>query len=312
MLDRLTLDQLRTLVAVAETGSFSAAGRRLQRVQSGVSQAMQGLEDTLGVALFDRDAKTPKLTDAGRVILADARHLLDSAQRLRARAETIAGDVEPELTLAVDAMFPNEFLMVSLKALAKTFPHLSVTVFTEGLGGAEQRLRDGAARLGFYVPRPQQSSDFDSTFLASVDMVPVVATAHPLAKTKPPLTRAVLEEHVQLVLTDRTQITAGFTGGVISRHVWRFADLGARLDYLLAGFGWCNMPMHMVEEHIAAKRLKRLRLQENDSWSLPIHVLHARARPPGRAGRWLVDDLRHRLGSCPKDGSVTSIKPQRH
>jgi hypothetical protein len=81
MLDRLTLDQLRILVAVEEEGSFSSAARRLGRVQSAVSQSVQALEATLGVALFDRSERTPKLSDAGRALLADARQV--SAQRLR-------------------------------------------------------------------------------------------------------------------------------------------------------------------------------------------------------------------------------------
>ena len=62
MLDRLTLDQLRVLIAVAETGSFSAAARQLGRVQSAVSQAVATLEDILGTALFDRYGKTPSST----------------------------------------------------------------------------------------------------------------------------------------------------------------------------------------------------------------------------------------------------------
>ena len=304
MLDRLTLDQLRTLIAVAETGSFSGAGRRLQRVQSAVSQTVQGLEATLGIQLFDRSAKTPTLTDAGRVILDDARQMIAGAERLRARAETIAGDVEPELTLAVDAMFPNAFLMECLKALTEAFPHLSVTLFTEGLGGAEQRVREGAARLGLYTPRPQPTPDMESEFFVAIEMVPVVSADHPLAMAPAPITRALLEDQVQLVLTDRTQITAGFSGGVISRRIWRFADLGTRLNFLLRGFGWCNMPLHMVETHIKAGQLKRLQLKENNTLTLPIHVVHARSRPPGRAGRWLMDDLRHRLGTCPKSGGV--------
>jgi DNA-binding transcriptional LysR family regulator len=57
MLDRLTLDQLRIVIAVAETGSFSGAARRLGRVQSAVSQSVQSLEATLGIPLFDRAAK---------------------------------------------------------------------------------------------------------------------------------------------------------------------------------------------------------------------------------------------------------------
>jgi DNA-binding transcriptional LysR family regulator len=303
MLDRLTLDQLRTLIAVADSGSFSAAGRNLRRVQSAVSQAMQALETTLGVALFDRSGKVPVLTDAGKSILDHARKLVGGAEALRAKAESIASDVEPDLSLAVDAMLPNQLLMESLKLLAAHFPDLPVTVFTEGLGGAEQRLRDNTARLGLYSWRPGQD-DLVSEFLASIAMAPVVASDHPLAKAKGPIPRAVLEDHVQLVLTDRTQITARFSGGVISRRIWRFADLGTRLEYLLAGFGWCNMPLHLVQTHIDSGRLKRLQLAENNSWDLPIHVVHDRNRPPQRAGRMLIEDLKVRLTACPTHGSV--------
>ena len=307
MLDRLTLDQLRTLIAVADSGSFSAAGRSLRRVQSAVSQTMQALESTLGVTLFDRSGKIPALTEAGKSILDHARKLVTGAEALRAKAESIASDVEPELSLAVDAMFPNPLLMVSLKLLAVHFPDLPVTVFTEGLGGAEQRIRDHTARLGLYSWRPTQD-DLASAFLADIAMAPVVASDHPLAKVKGPIGRPVLEDHVQLVLTDRTQITSRFSGGVISRRIWRFADLGTRLEYLLAGFGWCNMPMHLVETHIESGKLTRLNLAENSSWNLPIHVVHDRNRPLQRAGRMLMEDLRVRLTTCPKHGPVQGRK----
>lgn len=299
MLDRLTLDQLRTLIAVAETGSFSAAGLQLQRVQSAVSQTIQALEATLEVALFDRSGKAPTLTDAGRALLTDAQKLVKSAEALRARASRIASDIEPELTLAVDAFFPNDLLMQSLKSLSKAFQHLPVTVFTEGLGGAEQRLRDGAARLGLYTPRAVRTEGITTDFLTSIAMVPIAAADHPLAKIKGAIPREVLEEQVQLVLIDRTQITAGFTGGIISHRIWRFADLSTRLEYLLGGFGWCNMPLHLVNHYIAAGKLKQLRLKQDGPWSLPIHVVHEITHPPGRAGRWLVEDLRTRLKSCP-------------
>ncbi len=303
MLDRLTLDQLRTLIAVADSGSFSAAGRALRRVQSAVSQTMQALESTLGIDLFDRSGKVPALTDAGKAILEEARKLVRGAETLRAKAESMASDVEPDLCLAVDAMFPNLLLMESLRVLAGAFPQLPVTVFTEALGGAEQRIRDHSARLGIYAWRPAQD-DLASEFLAGIAMAPVVAAAHPLASVKGPITRAILEDQVQLVLTDRTQVTARFSGGVISHRIWRFADLGTRLDYLLAGFGWCNMPLHLVQPHLDAGRLVRLELTENPSWELPIHVVHDRARPPQKAGRMLIDDLRVRLTTCPKHAPV--------
>src|SRR5262245_9197480 len=133
MLDRLTLDQLRILVAVAEDGSFSSAARRLGRVQSAVSQSIQALEATLEVTLFERGDRTPKLSEAGRALLADARQVLRSAENLRAHAASILSEVEPELSLAVDAVFPDDVLRASLQGLSREFPHLPVTLFTEGL-----------------------------------------------------------------------------------------------------------------------------------------------------------------------------------
>ena len=299
MIDPLTLDQMRVLVAVADEGSFSAASRALGRVQSAISQSIQTLETTLGVSLFDRSYKTPRLTDAGRAIVDDARALIVAAGALRARAQSIAEDVEPELTLAVDAIFPMPLLMESLKAFRSAFPLVPATLFTEALGGAEQRLRDGAARLAIYTVPPTRPTDLFAEFMTRIVLWPVVAADHPLAKLPGPLTRELLEPHVQLVLTDRTPLTQNMSGGIVSRHIWRFADLSTRLDFLLAGFGWCNMPIHMVVDPIAAGRLKRLDIADRDEVALPIYVVHERGRSPGRAGRWLVADLRERLKTCP-------------
>ena len=66
MLEAVTLDQLRVLITVAEEGSFSAAARKLKRVQSAISQAMANLEGQLGLLLWDRSAKVPKSTEIGR------------------------------------------------------------------------------------------------------------------------------------------------------------------------------------------------------------------------------------------------------
>jgi DNA-binding transcriptional LysR family regulator len=190
-------------------------------------------------------------------------------------------------------------LMESLKALRVAFPLLPASVFTEALGGAEQRLRDGAARLAIYTIPPASPSDLVSEFMTRVAMWPVVAADHPLAALPQPLTREALEPHVQLVLTDRTPLTQNLSGGILSRHIWRFADLTTRLDFLLAGFGWCNMPSHMVSGHVEAGRLKRLRIVHQEEIALPLYVVHERGRSPGRAGRWLIADLRERMKTCP-------------
>ncbi len=300
MIDALTLDQMRIFVAAADAGSFSAAARKLGRVQSAVSQSIAGLESHLGVTLFDRSGKAPRLTQAGSAMIKDARRLLERADELKARAASIASGVEPELSLAVDPIFPHEPLMASLKGLSQAFPKLPVTIFTENLGGSEQRLRDGVAQFAI-APMPLAGvGDLAAEFLAAFDVTPVVSMDHPLAREPEPIVRATLEPHIQLVLTDRTPLTQNFSGGIVGHHIWRFADLSTRLEFLLAGFGWCNMPLHMVRDHIAAGRLKALKLAEQDPFQFRVHVMRLRGSEIGLAGRWLIDDLRRLLTVCPE------------
>src|SRR5436189_4661240 len=89
MLDGVTLDQLRTFIAAAEQGSFSAAGRKLGRANSVVSQTLATLENQLGVTLFDRSARYPGLTANGLARLQDARAVPDHMDSMKARAKTL-------------------------------------------------------------------------------------------------------------------------------------------------------------------------------------------------------------------------------
>lgn len=65
-----TLDQLKVFLAVVETGSFTAAAKRLRRAVSAISYAIATLEQQLGLELFDRQgSRTPALTEAGVAML---------------------------------------------------------------------------------------------------------------------------------------------------------------------------------------------------------------------------------------------------
>ena len=96
MLDTVTLDQLRTLIVVAEEGSFSAAARVLQRVQSAVSQAMSNMETQLGVRLFDRSTRVPSLTDQGRAVVVAAQRVWAEFDALRRLSADMATGVEAQ------------------------------------------------------------------------------------------------------------------------------------------------------------------------------------------------------------------------
>ncbi len=298
MIGTLTLDQLRVLVAIADTGSFSAAGRDLRRVQSAISQTVANLEDLQGVALFDRGGHRPRLTDVGRVLVDQARLVLASASRFEAVAASTRAGVEPELTIAIDPLVPTAPLIDSLRALSETFPDLPVHFSTEGLGGSLRRLRSGSAAIGLCLLLPGVPEDLAAYPLLHAPMHAVVSPGHPLATLGRPATEDDLAPHVQLVLSDPAN-PGGPNYGVAGTRLWRFVDLGRRLDFLLAGFGWCRMPEHLVAPLVATGVLTTIEVHEDPTPSegLTIYAAHRRDRALGVAGRWLLDDLRRRLVS---------------
>ncbi|MBP0437697.1 LysR family transcriptional regulator [Tianweitania sediminis] len=297
MIGSLTLDQLRVLVAIAESGSFSAAGRRLGRVQSAISQSIASLEEAQGVSLFDRSGHRPTVTDVGRVLIDQARAVLASASRFEAVAAGTRDGLEPELAVAIDPLVPTAPLIDSLRALRASFPNLPVSFSTEGLGGAERRLRSGKAAVALCLLIPAVPDDITAIPLLGIRPVPVVAAGHPLASLGRPASRADLQQHVQLILSDPTD-PDGPSYGVVGTGSWKFVDLARRMDFLLAGFGWCRMPEHLIKEHVASGRLVPLELTEDlsgASGSIMIYAAHIRDRALGQAGRWLLEDLATRL-----------------
>jgi DNA-binding transcriptional LysR family regulator len=306
VLEPVTLDQLRILIAIAEGGSFSAAARRLRRAQSAISHAVVALETALGVGLFDRQGRLPQLTEAGRSLLADARAVVLRADEMRARAQSMTEGIESELSLAVDPMFPRDLLIESVRALQIKFPLLPLTVQTETLGTVEARVRDGVARLGI-SPSDERlpNADLERRFLSEFTLVSVVAADHPLARHHGPIPLSELERHVQLVLSERDWLVARAQGrpvtsvmrGVISPHVWRFADLATRYDFLRAGFGFCNMPLHMVGRDIEAGSLKRIEFEGwgKPAYNVPLYLILKRGREPGPAACWLIRDMEQRF-----------------
>src|SRR6266849_10017210 len=118
-----SIDQLLVLLAVAETGSFSGAAKRLGRATSAISYAIDTLEKQLGLSLFDRGTtRKPKLTQQGEAIVSEARAVSQSIETLRARVKGFLDQLEPEVSLVVDCMLPSERLVPVLSDFHTKFP----------------------------------------------------------------------------------------------------------------------------------------------------------------------------------------------
>jgi len=294
MLDGVSLDQLRTFVAAADEGSFSAAARRLRRTQSAVSETIANLEGQLSVVLFDRSARYPRVTKQGEVLLADARSVVRAVDGMKARAKGIAGGLEPELAAVIDVFFPISTIADVSHEFRREFPATPLRLYVEALGGAVQPVIDGRASFGLVGSLPTLPPGLVAERITSVEFVMVAAARHPLAAHQGLIPREELARHVQLVLTDRSDLSQGREFGVMSPSTWRLADLFAKHAFLVSGLGWGGMPLHAVEKDIAEGRLIELPIEDTaGGLKLPMSAVYRVDAPPGPAGRWMIDRLKH-------------------
>jgi DNA-binding transcriptional LysR family regulator len=286
------LDQIAVFLAIVETGSFAAAARKLGRATSVISYAVANLEGQLGVTLFARaGTRTPQLTEAGRAILSDSRGLAIALDALLAKARGLTAGLEAEVSLVVDVMLPAKKLVKALEEFRRLYPTVALRLRVEALGAVTQMVLEGTAAFGVSGPLELASDLLTRGPAGSVKLVAVAAPNHPLANLNAPIGAALARDHIQLVLTDRSNLTAGRDFGVVSVKSWRLADLGAKHALLLAGLGWGNMPKPMVNDDLKRGRLVELQIEIPGALTFPFHTVYRNDTPPGPAASWLMERL---------------------
>jgi DNA-binding transcriptional LysR family regulator len=299
MLDGVSLDQLRTFIAAADEGSFSAAGRRLRRAQSVVSQTMANLEGQLGVKLFDRRGHLPVLTDHGRALLADARSVAGNVDLLKTRARSLAGGLEPELSVAVDVMFPETAFIGAVAAFQKAFPATLLRFDIESSAVIEPVL-EGRCAIGVVGAWALAPPQLTRELLLTIRVPIVVSPQHPLATRRGRIPMTVLGEYIQISHLDPSDLSLVY-GAVHVKYprVWRLSHLGAKLAFLRAGFGFGGMPLHAIEADLASGALVEITPEDAPSGGHVIEMgaVYRTDSPPGPAGRWFIDRLKQEPAS---------------
>jgi DNA-binding transcriptional LysR family regulator len=178
----MEIQQLREFAAIAETGSFSKAARRLRIAQPPLSRHIRQLEDELGIKLFVRTAIGVQLTREGamllqqaRTVLEDASALVDLATRARAgRASTLRVAMAPGLCEVVNRIRIH---------LVKTVPQLSI----EGtdMSSAQQyaAIRRRLVDVGL-LRHLSEDAEIETEPLFGERFVVLVSETHPLAKKR--------------------------------------------------------------------------------------------------------------------------------
>ena len=120
-----------------------------------------------------------------------------------------------------------------------------------------------------------------------------------------------MREHVQIVLADRSLLSQDYEIGIYSERRWRVLDLSAKHALLRAGLGWGGMPIHVVADDLAKKRLVRLHIEEAGSptFEAALFAIHRTAEPPGPAARWLIERLAEACKGVAKRESRQAAEP---
>ncbi|WP_329005371.1 LysR family transcriptional regulator [Kribbella sp. NBC_00709] len=171
--------ELRYFVAVAEELHFGRAAQRLAMAQPPLSRAIQQLERRLGVVLLHRTARAITLTEAGSVLLLEARTVLDAVEAAERRTRRAAD--QPGVVLAAKAGASSELLSKLLDAYAAEPGAVAVEVMLCGPGEPASLLRTGRADVALLHRPYDTTAGFDTEDLHTEQQVVVLPAGHPLA-----------------------------------------------------------------------------------------------------------------------------------
>jgi DNA-binding transcriptional LysR family regulator len=181
----MELRHLRYFVAVAEEENVSRAALKLHVSQPGLSRQIRDLEDEIGFQLFERSAKSVRLTAAGKVFLTEAREVLLRAEAAVNTARAVAHGGSGEIHVGYAPSLTVQILPLMLRTFQGEFPHVRVTL--HDLSSEEMLAQLGEKKLQLALttrPPGKMSRGLSFVEIARYAMVVAVAPNHPLAKLK--------------------------------------------------------------------------------------------------------------------------------
>tara|TARA_A100001391_G_C5007600_1_gene262398 strand:+ start:130 stop:1008 length:879 start_codon:yes stop_codon:yes gene_type:complete len=281
----VSLDQLQAFVIAAETGSFSAAARRLHKAQSAVSTQISNLEEDLGLALFSRAGRSPTLTPAGEHLLLEARVILDRREHLIGVARSFEAHVEQRLVVAIDEIYPERIMAEVFAEFAEHFPHVELELLFPMMEDVSRLVLTGKADLGVMWRQEILPTELGFQTLGWVPIKMVCGKHHPLAEVR--VDWEDLKRHRQILV-------AAHSDGPekqrlrVAPEVWWVESHWVILQLVRQGIGWAFVSSHVIEASPVAADLVIPELQFDD-FDLPVAVelVWHKQRPCGPAAKWL-------------------------
>lgn len=287
----MTLDQLKMLVQIADTGSVLAAAEALCRTQPTVSVAIRKLEDELNLQLLDRRHYRASLTAAGEQLCRKARTVLQHAEEFAVLARHLAVGNEPQLHLAIEASCPLSLLLQILRESEKKYPKTEFNLQVENIWGALEKVQSGAADLAV-SPWFEDLPDLESIPLTETRLIAVAAAGFCAAGAE--LSLEEMKQHVQIVVRDSSRLPQQQKSyGVLpdGRH-WIVGDHQTKKQLILAGMGWGKLHEHLIADELAAGELVPLEIGNYPcTLNIEIRAVRRLGEPAGPVASALWQDF---------------------
>ena len=225
-------EQLLMFKLVMETGSFSAAARKLGKVPSAVSMSIANLEIDLNLVLFERIGREPKPTAQAKVLYEKTEQLLVEINQWKQHALALSSGLESELNIVVVSELLHTRWTDYIVLLEREFPALQVNVFSAPQEDAHRMLFEGSAQLALMFEREQLETREQFIELKREVLVAVAAKQHLLSQFHQVSYEQILQNR-QIVVASRDRSIKPEL--LFSRNYWRTDNHQSACNMILQG-----------------------------------------------------------------------------
>lgn len=302
---RISLEQWRCLATVVEAGGYAQAAEVLHKSQSSVTYAVQKLERTLGVKVFEIQGRKAVLTPTGQMLYARARVLLEEASSLERAARRASAGWELEIAIAVETLYPTWLMFECLHRFGLESPQTRIEWFETVLGGAPEALRNGSVDLAI---TPRVPPGFNGEPLAEVRFIPVAHPDHPLHRLGRELTMRDLRKHRHLLVRDTSSQRDKRANTLHAERRWVVTNMSTSIGAASRGHGFAWLPVDKIRTELAEGTLKPLPLRGGRERIEHLYLVLADSDVVGPGTRRLAQIIREVTASACKERRGTAAR----